>query len=121
MNVVVCLMLILLAGKPQPRPAHRHWCDQPTRRLYWLKHMIQNAQSWPAYHHGWEVHQARYQGQEVFVLNLCRRCGQQRGFLLYNHRGVLVGQGEGADSLLLGRLTNVRLLAFNPGRMGKPR
>ena len=121
MKVLFCLALVLLTVKPLPRPAHRHWCEQPTYTLRWLNRMIQNAQSWPAYHYGWEVHQARYQGQEVFVLNLCRNCGLQRGFLLYNHRGVLVGQGEGVDSLLLSHLTNVRLVAFNPGRVGKQR
>lgn len=116
MKVLFCLALALLTVQPLLRPAHRHWCEQPTFKLRWLNRMIQNAQSWPAYHYGWEVHQARYQGQEVFVLNLCRHCGQQRGFLVYNHRGVLVGEGEGADSLLLSRLTNVRLLANQLGR-----
>ena len=97
-------------------PVNPHWCDQPARKLGWLNQMIQNAQSWPPYHYGWEVHQARYQGREVFTLNLCRECGQQRGFLIYNHYGVLVRQGEGADSLLLTHLTDVRLLANHPGR-----
>jgi len=78
--------------------------------------MIQDAQAWPAYHYGWEVHQARYRGQEVFVLNLCRYCGRQQGFLLYNHQGALIGQGEGPDSVRLADLTNDRLLARHPGR-----
>ena len=78
--------------------------------------MILNVRSWPPYHYGWEVHQARYRGQEVFVLSLCRYCGPQRGLLLYNHQGALVRQDEGADSSLLTHLTNVRLLAADPGR-----
>ena len=98
------------------RRVNHHWCNQPTHNLRWLNRMIQNARSWPPHHYGWEVHQARYRGQEVFVLSLCRYCGQQRGLLLYNHQGTLVGQDEGADSSLLIQLTNVRLLAANPGR-----
>ncbi|MEZ0542723.1 hypothetical protein [Fibrella arboris] len=123
MKLLCCIVLALTIGQgqhhpvnlPGPRP-HRHWCDQPTRRLRWLNQMIQNARSWPSYHYGWEVHQARYRGQEVFVLHLCRHCGQQRGFLLYNHYGELVGRGEGADSTWVTTLTNDRLLAAHPGR-----
>ena len=77
--------------------------------------MIKNAQTWAPYHYGWEVHQARYRGQEVFVLHLCRSCGQSRRFGLYNHYGNLIGQGEGADSVWLSVLTQQRLLASHPG------
>lgn len=126
MNVVVFLTLVLLTGQPgTPSPTiHRvnpHWCNQPTHDLRWLNRMIQNrtggpARSWPLHHYGWEVHQARYRGQEVFVLNLCRHCGQQQGFLLYNHQGELIGQGEGANSVWVTNLTHDRLLAAHPGR-----
>lgn len=126
MNVVACFVLVLLTGQPGTPPPtirptwtrriNQHWCDQPTRNLRWLNRMIQNAKSWPPYHYGWEVHQARYRGQEVFMLSLCRYCGQQRGFMLYNHQGQLIRQDEGANSSLLTDLTNARLLAANPGR-----
>ena len=115
MKLLLCLSLGLLMA--QPRPAKRHWCQHPVRQLRWLKQKIQNAQSWPPYHYGWEVHQARYRAQEVFVLHLCRYCGNRRGFLLYNHYGDLIGQGEGADSVWLNALTQQRLLASHPGRM----
>lgn len=115
MKILVCLALALSAC--QPRLADRHWCEQPVRKLRWLNQMIQNAQTWPTYHYGWEVHQARYRGREVFVLYLCRYCGQSRGFLLYNHYGELIGQGEGADSVWVAKLTHDRLLAAHPGRV----
>lgn len=116
MKSLLCLTLALLQWQPMPRTMHAHWCDQPTRNLRWLNRLIQDAQSWPATHYGWEVQQARFRGHEVFVLHLCRRCGQQRGFLVYNHQGRLISQGDGADSVVLSQLTNVRLLANDPGR-----
>lgn len=121
MKLLCCLVLALAVGQGQLHPvrlpeAHHHWCEQPTRRLRWLSQMIQNAQSWPAYHYGWEVHQAYYRGREVFVLHLCRRCGRSRGFLLYNHHGELIGRGEGADSIWVSTLNNDRLLAAHSGR-----
>lgn len=114
MKLLLLLGLGLLAT--QPRQANGHWCEQPVGKLRWLNQMIQNAQSWPTYHYGWEVHQARYQGHEVFILHLCRYCGQSRGFLLYNHHGELIRQGEGADSVWVATLTNDRILAAHPGR-----
>ncbi|CCH57537.1 hypothetical protein BN8_p06718 (plasmid) [Fibrisoma limi BUZ 3] len=135
MNVALYLTLILLAGQPGTRPEGRawlhssklsirpvthHWCRQPIRNLRWLQRMIQNARSWPPYHYGWEVHQARWRGQEVFVLHLCRYCRQSRGFLLYNHYGELIGQGEGADSVRLTALTQDRMLAAHMGRVNQP-
>jgi hypothetical protein len=120
MKLLCCLALSLSIGQSQPRPIikahHPHWCEQPTRKLRWLNQMIQNAQSWAPYHYGWEVHQARYREQEVFVLHLCRYCGQSRGFLLYNHHGELIGRAEGADSVWIATLTNDRLLTAHPGR-----
>nr|WP_293834306.1 hypothetical protein [uncultured Arsenicibacter sp.] len=119
MKLLLILSLGLLAIQPRRGglpPVNQHWCEQPVRKLRWLNQMIQNAQSWPTYHYGWEVHQAHYQGQEVFVLHLCRYCGRSRGFLLYNHYGELIGRGEGADSIWVSTLTNDRLLAAHPGR-----
>lgn len=136
MKMLFYLTLVLTLGKPglgQTRrnavpPKHRyarqtqiyptdpHWCEQPTRKLRWLSQMIQNAQAWPPYHYGWEVHQARLGGYEVFVLHLCRYCGSSRGFLLYNHHGQLIDQGEGADSIRLADMSQDRLLAANAGR-----
>lgn len=112
------LLLILGLGllMTQPRQANRHWCEQPVRKLRWLNQMIQNAQSWPTYHYGWELHQALYQGREVFILHLCRYCGKSRGFLLYNHHGELIGQGEGADSVWVAALDQDRLLQTHSGR-----
>jgi hypothetical protein len=99
MKLLYCLALSLSIGQGQPHllnppGTHRHWCDQPVRKLRWLNQMIQNAQSWSPYHYGWEVHQARQREQEVFVLHLCRYCGSSRGFLLYNHHGELIGRGN---------------------------
>ena len=114
MKILAYLALALLSC--QPRLADRHWCEQPIRKLRWLNQMIRNAQSWPTYHYGWEVHQARYRGREVFILHLCQHCGQSRGFILYNHQGELIGQGEGADSVWVAKLTHDRLLAAHSGR-----
>ncbi|XAZ82136.1 hypothetical protein A6C57_28230 (plasmid) [Fibrella sp. ES10-3-2-2] len=116
MTSPTCLLLLGLMLSPPPRPANRHWCAQPARQLRWLNRMIENVQSWPSYHYGWEVHQARYRGHEVFVLHLCRQCGVNRQFLLYNHYGTLLARAEGADSVWVATLIRDRLLAAHPGR-----
>lgn len=116
-RIAVFVTLALTAWQPL-LPA-KHWCAHPVQQLRWLRQLIDNAQSWSPNHYGWEVHQARYHGHEVFVLHLCRYCGLSRGFLLYDHHGDLIEQGEGADSVRLGAMTEDRLLAANPGRYSR--
>ncbi|MBN8826895.1 MULTISPECIES: hypothetical protein [unclassified Spirosoma] len=119
MNRFSYLRLVFLINLTSLPPVHPHWCKQPTRQLRWLNQLIQQVNSWPSTHGGWEVHQARYQGKEVFVLHLCRHCGRSRGFFLYNHYGSLLSKGDGTDTIQLATLTQDRLLAAHPGRFSQ--
>lgn len=124
MNVLFWLALVLLTDQPivrltAPRPNHRHWCSQPTRTLRWLNRKIKVAMTSPGDGNGWEVHQGRLWGQEVFILHLFRQNGQHQGFLLYNHYGEHIYTGERSDSLQLTDLIGDRLLATSPNRLRK--
>ncbi|QIP13799.1 hypothetical protein G8759_14855 [Spirosoma aureum] len=117
MNLCISVALALITWQPIPQSVHHHWCDKPTHKLRWLNHKLKEIAIFPHSNNGWEMHQARYWGQEVFVLHLFRHGGKSRGFLLYNHHGELIVTWERADSVQLADMISDRMLAASPGRL----
>lgn len=116
MKFLFCLTLGLLSCQSMMPSAHRHWCDQPTHKLRWLKRMIQEIGVFPASQDTWEIHQAHYWGQEVFIVHLFGPGSRKQGFFLYNHVGQLVTTWERVDSIHLADMIGDRMLVASPGR-----
>ncbi|GAB2562343.1 hypothetical protein GCM10027085_62690 [Spirosoma aerophilum] len=78
--------------------------------------MIQEISVFPTNANTWEVHQAHYWGQEVFIVYLLNQEKKGPGFFLYNHAGQLVTTWERADSVHLADMIGDRMLVASPGR-----
>jgi|GEM_PF-4121629 len=116
MKFLFCLTLGLLSCQSMMPSAHRHWCDQPIHKLRWLKRMIQEIGVFPTAQNTWEVHQAHYWGQEVFIVHLFGQDKKGQGFFLYNHAGELISTWKQADSVHLADLIGDRTLVANTSR-----
>lgn len=113
--VLVGLMALCLATCQQLRvQSSSHWCEQPTEQLRWLSQLVGNVRSYAA-QGGWEMHQAQYDRQEVFVLYLIIPRNARSSFVLYNHHGDELHREAVAESLILPKLQHDRLLAGAEG------
>lgn len=114
--IIVGLVALCLAScQPLRIPSSLHWCEYPVEQLRWLNDLIADVRSYAA-RGGWEMHQARYERQEVFVLYLIVPRATQSTFVLYNHYGDEIYRAPASENDVLSKLQNDRLLAGVVGR-----
>lgn len=99
-----------------PLHSSSHWCESPVEQLSWLHQLVGNVQSY-AERAGWEMHQDRYKGREVFVLYLIVPRSEKSTFIMYSHHGEILQQGPLAQSAILPELREDRLLVGANGHL----
>ena len=115
MKLLFVAAFSLLSCQRFPVRPSAHWCEEPVQQLRWLSQLMASVRSFAA-RGGWEMHQAYYQRREVFVLYLIVPRATQSTFIMYDHYGDEVYQGPVAESLILPKLQNDRMLAGVVGR-----
>ncbi len=93
-----------------------HWCENPVEQLSWLHQLVDNVQAY-AERAGWEMHQNRYKGREVFVLYLIMPRSEKSTFVMYSHHGEILHQGPLAQSTILLKWEEDRLLIGANGKL----
>ncbi|KAA9341100.1 hypothetical protein [Larkinella humicola] len=110
MKTVFLLVFCLISCQRIPFYSSSHRCENPVEELRWLNDLIANVRSYAA-RGGWEMHQARYERQEVFVLYLIVPHASQSTFVLYNHYGKEIYRAPVSENKVLPKLQEDRLLA----------